>query len=370
MKEIFLKYPAERDVVFILGAGASHPDGVPLKKDILPHILSCKDELLCNSVIGAEVIRFINKNFAYNPEELQFPRLEAVFGYLDYFIYNNQSLSSYYNTSKLLVIKEYLIKLIHYVVNLQTDKKHTVYHNFWDSVLKRSKNFSIITLNYDTLLEQAFDEYFKRTGFVDYSIQLMNYEKLDELKNFNFWINPNEPVIVDDDDDPSPFKILKLHGSLNWKYCNCCNQTLLTPWDRNIDLNKGKFLGYTYPEKEKYEYVCPIDQTDFQTLIQPPSYTKVMDQPVLTQLYSEAARELRSTKKIVFIGYSFSSSDVHIKALLKKNYKENVEIFVINNKINNKLKAKYRAFSENIKFYETNFETFITDNKYFDYLKI
>ena len=53
-------------------------------------------------------------------------------------------------------------------------------------------------------------------------------------------------------------KLLNLHGSLNWKYCNCCNQTLLTPWDRTIDLHRGKFLGFTYPDNEKYEYVCPL----------------------------------------------------------------------------------------------------------------
>ncbi|GJQ62893.1 MAG: hypothetical protein SCALA702_19460 [Melioribacteraceae bacterium] len=366
MKEIFLKYPAERDIVFILGAGASHPDGVPLKKDILPYILSGKNSEITDSVIGKEVIQFITENFDFDISLENYPNLEAVFGYLDYFIYNNQSLSSYYSQTKLQIIREYLIKLVHHAVNLHTDKEHTAYHNFWKRVLYHTRNFSIITLNYDTLLEQAFEEYFKTTGFIDYSIPLMNYEKTDVLKNFNFWVNPNQPVIVEHEVDPVPFKILKLHGSLNWKYCNCCNQTLLTPWDRHIDLNKGKFLGYTYPENERYEYSCPIDNTDFQTLIQPPSYTKVMDQPVLTQLFSEAARELRVARHLVFIGYSFSSSDVHIKALLKKNYKKEINITVVNNRINKKLKSKYAAISKEIKFLEITMEEFISDNRYFN----
>lgn len=361
MKEIFLKYPDKREVVFVLGAGASHPDGVPLKKDILPYILFGNDENIAGSIIGKEVISFINSNFVYDSEKQQYPRMEAVFGFLDFFIYNHQSLSSFYNISRLITIKEYLIKLIHYVVNLQTDKLNTVYHNFWEAILRFTHNFSIITLNYDTLLEQAFETYFKNTGFIDYSIPLMNYEKLPALKNFNFWVNPNQPVKVDDNDNPSLFKILKLHGSLNWKYCNCCNQTLLTPWDRYIDLNQGKFLGFTYPDKERYEYSCPIDNTEFQTLIQPPSYTKVMDQPLLNQLYSEAARELRVTKKIVFIGYSFSSSDVHIKALLKKNYRDDVKIYVINNRISAKLKSKYLALTPDTEFREITFEDFISD---------
>ncbi len=41
-KETFLHYPPKRDVVFVLGAGTSYPDGVPLQHHILPMILSNK----------------------------------------------------------------------------------------------------------------------------------------------------------------------------------------------------------------------------------------------------------------------------------------------------------------------------------------
>ncbi len=363
MKEIFLKYSDSRDVIFIMGAGASHPDGVPLKKDILPYILSGKDDVLTNSFIGSEVIKFIHDNFIYDAKDDYFPRLEGVFGFLDYFIHNFESLSSEYNTSKLLEIREYLIKLTYYVVNLHTDKNSETYHKFWELVQVYNKNISVITLNYDTLLEQAFDFLFKRIGYIDYGIHLMNYEKLKGLERFNFWVNPGLPILAEDNYNPVPFKIIKLHGSLNWKYCNCCNQTLLTPWDRHIDLNKGKFLGYTYPENIRYEYSCPIDKTDFQTLIMPPSYSKSIDQPVIKQLFSEASREIRIAKKIVFVGYSFSSSDVHIKALLNKNMTDDVEVIVVNPKLNKKLRMKYLSVSKNCKFYEMTFEEFLANEE-------
>ena len=66
----FLKYSVKRDVVFVLGAGASHPDGVPLQKHILPMILSKKNEEIKNSLIGKTVIEFINDNFKYNFNEM------------------------------------------------------------------------------------------------------------------------------------------------------------------------------------------------------------------------------------------------------------------------------------------------------------
>ena len=241
-----------------------------------------------------------------------------MFGFLDYFILQNESLNSNYSVTKIYQIKEHLIKLIHYIVNYQTEKKSKYYHYLWEAIKKHNSNISIITLNYDTLLEQAFDFLYKNFGYIDYCTHLMNFDKSDKLKNFRFWTNPREPIIVENDENPIPIKIIKLHGSLNWKYCNCCNQTLLTPWDRKIDLDYGKFLGYTYPDNVEYEYVCPLDGTEFQTLILPPTYLKSLNQPVFSQLVSEAGREIRATKKIVFIGYSLSDADIHIKALFQK----------------------------------------------------
>lgn len=363
LTEKFLRYSTNRDVVFVLGAGASHPDGVPLQRDMLPTIISGRINEIENSEIGKIVTEFIKDNFEYNATTNQYPQLEAVFGFIDYFIQQNESLSSKYTNEKIRDIKEYLIKLIHYVVNIQTDKRSHYYHLFWKTIKKNNSNTSIITLNYDTLLEQAFDFLFKNHGYIDYCIPLMNYERLPELRNFNFWINPREPVSVDKDNNPISYKIIKLHGSLNWKYCKCCNQTLLTPWDRMIDLNKGKFLGYTYPENKEYEFLCPIDGTEFQTLIMPPTYLKTIHHPLISQLMAEASREIRATKKIVFIGYSLSSSDVHIKALFKKQMTPEKELIVINPKQKESLELNYRSLTPNVRFVYSSFEEFVNDEK-------
>jgi NAD-dependent SIR2 family protein deacetylase len=359
--EKFLRYSPTRDVVFVLGAGASHPDGVPLQRDMLPMIISGGIQEIENSEIGRIVTEFIKDNFEFNRETNQYPQLEAVFGFIDYFIQQNESLNAKYSNEKIRDIKEYLIKLIHYVVNLRTDKRSHYYHLFWKTIQKNNSNVSIITLNYDTLLEQAFDFLFKSHGYIDYCIPLMNYEKLPELNGFNFWINPREPVSISDNENPIPIKIIKVHGSLNWKYCNCCNQTLLTPWDRSIDLKRGKFLGYTYPEKEEYEFVCPIDRTEFRTLIMPPTYLKTIQHPIISQLMSEASREIRATKRIVFIGYSLSSSDVHIKALFKKQITSDKEIIVVNPKRKESLELNYKSLTSNVRFIYSSFEDFVND---------
>jgi len=356
----YIKYPTERDILFVFGAGASQADGVPLQKDILPLILN--DETIAKSEIGRVVIKFIKDNFAYDTKTNNYPHLESVFLFIDYFIQQNESLNKYYTNNLIQKIKEYLIKLIYFIVNKETTIAHSTYFKFWEKVKNNNTNISIITLNYDTLLEQAFEPMFKKVGYLDYSFPLMNYENTTELKYFNFWINPRELVIKGENRTPVAFKIIKLHGSLNWKYCNCCNQTLLTPWEREMDLNKGKLTWYSKKEKKRFEYVCPVDGTAFQTLILTPSFSKNLSMNVISQLLGEAGREIRAAKKIVFIGYSFSNADMHIRALFKKHIQHETEVLVLNSKMTESLKLKYKSISQNVKFYNTSFQDCVKSN--------
>lgn len=55
----FIQYEKERDVVFVLGAGASYAHGVPLQKDILPLILGENGEI-AQSQTGQLLTEFIN----------------------------------------------------------------------------------------------------------------------------------------------------------------------------------------------------------------------------------------------------------------------------------------------------------------------
>lgn len=358
-RESFLRYKPERDVLFVLGAGASHPDGVPLQKHILPSILSGAQKEIADSEIGKEFTKFFYSNF--KTSDKSFPELEAVFGFLDYFIQQNESLNQEYSVSKIRQVKEYLIKLIHFIIDFQREERSKYYHLFWEAIHSQNRNTSFITLNYDTLFEQAFDFLFNRSCYIDYCINFMNYEKSDKFKPFNYWINPREPVLIKENEEPVPYKIIKVHGSLNWKYCNCCNQTLLTPWDQSIDLNQGKFLGYTYPDKQVYEYKCPLDGTEFQTLIMPPSFVKPLYQLVISQLLNEASKEIRIAKRIVFVGYSLSNADIHIKAIFKKNLQKDTEVIVVNPRRKEGLELNYRALAENAEFVFCTFEEMVQD---------
>lgn len=365
-KEKFYKYPDKRDVLFVFGAGASYADGAPLMTEIIPIIISDEFEDIGKSEIGRTVREFIKDNFAYSPASNSYPTLEAVFGFLDYFIIQKEHLNTKYSNEKIHNIREALIQLIHYVISEKTTKGPKTYRSFWEAIRKYNRNISILTLNYDTLLEDAFDFMYPDYGYIDYCIHLMNYDMPDGMAPFDWWINPREPFPVWGGGDPVPIKIMKAHGSLNWKYCNCCNQVLLTPWDTKINLYSAGFLQYVYPHCDKpttesYRYCCPIDGSEFETLILPPTHIKKLAHPIISQIFNEALREIRASKKVVFVGYSFPDSDVHFKALFKKGLLGSKEIIVVNIAEPEKMELTYKSLSKNIKFVNSSFTDVVSD---------
>jgi len=318
----------EPDVVFVFGAGASYDDGAPLQDEILPIILSGQLKDIESSATGQAVCGFLRDNFAWDARAGIYPTLESVFGFLDYFINQNEHLSAAYPNAEIRAVKEGLIKLIHYVISEKSNRRAMVYKSFWSAVLRHNANLSILTLNYDTLLEEALQAVDHRAG-IDYCIHLMDHG--------------------DAGGGPGAFRIMKGHGSLNWKYCSCCNQVLLTPWDTKIDLDAAG-------EKR---YCCPVDGSELETLIIPPSHIKRISHPVVSQILNISLRTIRACRKVVFVGYSFPDADVHFKALFKKALINNQEIYVVNRTIDQKLKLNYTALAEGIKFIEAPFAGFI-----------
>jgi len=347
-----------RDVVFVFGAGASYADGAPLQAEILPIILSGASEDIKKSATGKAVRKFIEDNFAWDDKAKIYPTLESVFGFLDYFINQGEHLSAAYPNMEISAIKERLIKLIHFVISEKANPQAIIYRSFWEVLLRHHRNVSILTLNYDTLLEEAFRVVCPESYYIDYFIHFMNYDLRHEMT----WVNPQEHLSKFNGGAHGVIKIMKAHGSLNWKYCHCCNQVLLTPWESKVDLsNGGVAQNYGHAAAGSGRYCCPIDGSAFETLIIPPSHVKRISHPVISQILNESLREVRSCKKIVFVGYSFPDADVHFKALFRKGLLNGQQIYVVNRTIEEKLRINYLALSKGVNFIESSFEDFINN---------
>ena len=126
----FLQPERQLEVLFVLGAGASIADGAPLKEQIMPSILFGEDGDILESDLGQEVIAFVTDNFAVSRECC--PSLEAVFGYLEYFIKRRESLGGSFTTERIVNIKNGLIQLIHHVIGTKRRSSKRTYAAFWE----------------------------------------------------------------------------------------------------------------------------------------------------------------------------------------------------------------------------------------------
>lgn len=377
-KKIKYIYPKKRDAVLILGAGASYPDGVPLQSEIIPIILSEKYPEIKKSTIGKNVINFINNNFSYSFKNNIFPKLEDLFAYIDFFLNQKINQDGEYTNEKFIELKESLIKLIYYVISRYSREtwddykklKKRYYRIFWELINKINKNISIITFNYDTLLEESFDFLYPDYGAIDYCINLMNYDNLSGEEFSNWWDNPRVELTVWENSKPVSIKIMKIHGSLNWKYCKTCSKILLTPWDTDIDLNSGSFIKQDYQFNESEIYRCPLDRTILRTMIIQPAYMKNFDNPDILKIFNEAIFEIKSTEKVIFIGYSFPDSDIHVRAILNQAFVKNKKISIIDINNSKKFYDRYRLIKKNIDFYQISFEELLSNQKLFrDFIK-
>jgi hypothetical protein len=86
-------YPPQRDVVFVLGAGASAPDGVPLQKDLIELILRDEGLGISKTYTGDMVEQYITTFFDDEVQTGNYPSLEEVFGFTDYHLAHGEHLS-------------------------------------------------------------------------------------------------------------------------------------------------------------------------------------------------------------------------------------------------------------------------------------
>lgn len=336
--------------VFVFGAGASYGEGVPLQAEIIPTILRDRDPQLKKSLVAKRLRRFLTRNFSHGD---RFPSLEEVFGFINFFVANDLSLSKELGTAELAQLKTDLTKIIHYLISRSTGQSKT-FSRFWESVCSVDPDIGVITTNYDTLMDEAFDRVYPKC-LLDYCIELTNFRHADAITPFDWWIDPKKPAPVWDGVIPTRIKLIKLHGSLNWKYCNCCGQVGLTPWQHGIDLKRDSFQSFLNIDVSK----CPFDGNRLSSLIQVPTHVKSHHNYIFSKLYDEASFLVGNAKQLVFVGYSFPEADVHIRALVRRCFAVNGRVVVVNSSRGKDLKHRYESLAKDVEYHEMTFEQFV-----------
>ncbi len=115
-------------------------------------------------------------------------------------------------------------------------------------------------------------------------------------------------------------EILKLHGSINWLRCpnlSCKGHAELkiSPI-RHVPHATDPDIGYI----ERCEKTCSICEEELTPLLVPPTWTKSMEDPILSETWSRAVRALADCETFVSVGYSLSDGDIHVRELLHMGF--------------------------------------------------
>jgi hypothetical protein len=283
----------ERKEVFILGSGFSraiHED-MPLLNELT--ILVAKKIEKENGIFKNIYGEYLKNQDIVNFEEIltylyqDFPWKSEKERHLLYSLYIHlaeivtEVIKEKQDTSveKELLAKEYIKKFLNYINDTKAN---------------------VISLNYDTLLEDLSIKIFKPLDYLDlYSIPIA-YLKSRTAGTFS-------------EEDYETYRLLKLHGSTNWYYSATKEKTF-----EQIYLSIGS-------KKER-------ELKDLVPVIIPPVLDKtgLFEHSTIKSMWSEAKNLLEEAKKVYIIGYSIPQTDLTVKFMLQSYIPEDCEVTIVN----------------------------------------
>ncbi len=196
------------------------------------------------------------------------------------------------------------------------------------SYKQKDDNFSIITLNWDTLLDKHLF-----LASQNYNIKNNKRKILPDYCYYNYDMNNLLPSTLIKAKGYYNIKIMKLHGSINWLLCSNCGR-LFTDYMNNISLygmdedsSRGNF---------KCNFCNDLNRKNSSMyVIITPTFIKSLNNIHLKSIWHNAYLDLSNASEIVFIGYSFPEADFELRYLLKKAIRPDANIKVILHQVDN-----------------------------------
>lgn len=195
--------------------------------------------------------------------------------------------------------------------------------NYYDKLVENIVSFNedncFITFNYDTFLDNAL---------------IINNRNITANYNMEFFEDETSSRI--NNKSKQNVDLLKLHGSLNWAYCEQCNEYFLKKTDAYM-----KIISET----------CTICNNKYSPILIPPTFKKVIPKN-LERIWHKAEEYLASADTITIVGYSFPDADLEAKWLFKKalckNSKKPILTLIDPSNFNEEGKLKYKIGSDRI----------------------
>jgi NAD-dependent SIR2 family protein deacetylase len=298
-------------VVFLLGAGASAPapSGIPTVKELLPQLLErakrigrddldklvlwCKTKRIDNIedlMTAAHIANFAAKN-GYITNLLDyflFARTRREVERNPYFL--RDSVPPDVDASSIALLQDTLQTLFGLLANTMISASPNIVHAQVAEYLGKNPNAYVITTNYDACIDQALAEAGVATG----------------------------PVGADLGEAPDAVpRLVKMHGSINWTYCDSCQEV------REFGFSEVK----TAFEDDTLSYavigICKNCGGQRRPLLVPPLSMKFMMFPNLIGLWNNARNLIEKSRVLIVIGYSFAEADSYITKIVSRSLGKN-----------------------------------------------
>ena len=366
----------DKKTVFIMGAGASRDDKIPVQNQILENIVNEKFALKprkANSStfneykrISSNIKNLVSKVFAKGAQATL--SLESLFNILETALDKRENIGDV----ELKDIRQYyanLIKGIMYVTRTEAEETDHDVKAFFNKNLSSVSpytemgvklyscykyaaiDFSFVNFNYDICLDRVLLSMHNKNESesfdLDYGIDLGNYTLKEGHK---FWFGrPRERKTF----------LLRPHGSVNWLFCRSCGNVFskLTRQNKVADIIQSTKC-----------YHCGL--SNLEPYIIYPSYNRIYENKHLVQIWLKLEKLFVEADKWCFIGYSLPEADRYFTYILTKayNYRKvmgiDTEITVVNpNENPNKdVFGKFDTYFNKVVKYRCTFKEFT--NKY------
>ncbi len=278
--------------VFILGAGFSYPAKLPLQKDLLSVLLKNKDFQYLEHYEKIE--SFLDNFFKDNFD------LEDIFTILDRAYLYEENFSKY-SWMEIFEVRKSLMFLIINLIDqqvIEAESYQEIYKNFIQNISSSHEDISIITLNWDTLLEKLIKQFSSDT-MLDYCFYTYGYNDVNHIPHINLKSHGKQNL-----------KIIKIHGSINWLICPNCQRLI-------VDDTLVKSIGIENLVCEHCKNYSDLE-ISLENFIVTPTILKKFDNLHLKYIWNNAFIELQEANHVTFIGYSLPKADYEFLYLLKK----------------------------------------------------
>jgi hypothetical protein len=168
---------------------------------------------------------------------------------------------------------------------------------------------TVVSLNYDVIVDNAMfklSDKYQRSRPPDYCVKISTQRYANFTARGTFG------------------RLLKIHGSLNWLYCDRCKRLDLFVSE---GMRTAKALDELYHSIQNNDaYSCrgtpcrnrPQCDGFISPILITPTYVKDYENPHIERAWQEAERSMKEANRAIIIGYSLPTDDVEVAMLFKR----------------------------------------------------